>query len=269
MLLFYPYFRQKSVIASFVACNVTKCILMVLCLTACTAPSIYYDKNFNPPVYFGTHVVQKNETLYSIAWRYGRDFKELAAANNIRAPYRILVGQKINLELSAEARSALRKKRTDSSSSERNVTARNQSNKTVNKTIKKKIPNNSKDITWGWPHLGLILAKYSAPDRTRIANKGIDISGSEGDAIKSAASGEVVYAGNGLLGYGNLIIINHSDRYLSAYGHNKDILVREGQTVKLGQVIAKMGRNGLKPMLHFEIRKDGEPVNPEIYLPHR
>lgn len=101
-------------------------------------------------------------------------------------------------------------------------------------------------------------------------NKGIDIGGELGDPIFAAAAGEVVYAGSGLLGYGNLIIINHNALYLSAYAHNRRILVMEGQSIKAGQKIAEMGRSGVeKPMLHFEIRRDGKPVDPLQYLPRR
>ena len=98
----------------------------------------------------------------------------------------------------------------------------------------------------------------------------IDIAGKPGDAVKAAANGNVVYAGSGLLGYGNLIIVNHNEHYLSAYAHNRKILVQEGEDVKAGQVIAELGSTGTdKPMLHFEIRKNGNPVDPSRYLPRR
>ena len=101
-------------------------------------------------------------------------------------------------------------------------------------------------------------------------NKGINIAGSGGDPVLSAAPGVVVYAGNGLLGYGNLIIINHNQTYLSAYAHNRRLLVKEQQRVKAGQKIAEIGNSGAaKTMLHFEIRKEGKPVDPIRYLPRR
>ena len=104
----------------------------------------------------------------------------------------------------------------------------------------------------------------------KYINKGIDISGRLGEPIYAAAAGEVVYAGSGLLGYGNLVIINHNETYLSAYAHNRKILVQEGQPIKIGQKIAEMGRSETsKPMLHFEIRKNGEPVDPMRFLPSR
>lgn len=120
-------------------------------------------------------------------------------------------------------------------------------------------------INWRWPHGGTVIAGYSTSGKV---NKGIDIAGQAGDAVRAAASGNVVYAGNGLLGYGNLIIVNHNEHYLSAYAHNRKILVQEGEDVTAGQVIAELGSSGAeRPMLHFEIRKNGNPVDPLHYLP--
>jgi len=123
------------------------------------------------------------------------------------------------------------------------------------------------NVRWHWPHGGTVIAGYSTSGKV---NKGIDIAGKPGDAVKAAANGNVVYAGSGLLGYGNLIIVNHNEHYLSAYAHNRKILVQEGEDVKAGQVIAELGSTGTdKPMLHFEIRKNGNPVDPSRYLPRR
>ena len=260
---------QKNVTRYFRVPNVTKCILLVFLLSACTSPDIYYNQDFNPSVYFGAHIVQSGETLYNIAWRYGRNYKELASANNIRSPYVLTVGQRINLEVDESAYRSRPPSSSKTAKPNSNVTKRKAQPVSGNKSTNNKKANSSNNIRWGWPHVGLILAKYSVNSRNRNINKGIDIGGTEGDEIRAAASGEVVYAGNGLLGYGNLIIINHSDRYLSAYGHNEVILVKEGEQVRLGQRIARMGLKGQKPLLHFEIRKDGQPVNPEKYLPHR
>jgi len=251
------------------ACIVTLCILLCYGVASCTSPSIYYNKTFNPPVYFGTHIVQRGETLYNIAWRYGRDYKELAVANNIASPYVLRIGQRISLELDENAYRISRSTGNKSKAPASNVTTRKHNSSSVNKEKKITPALSAGKISWQWPHVGLILAKYSVSSRSRNINKGIDIGGVDGDEIRAAASGEVVYAGNGLLGYGNLIIINHSDRYLSAYGHNETILVKEGDKVRLGQRIATMGRKDSKPTLHFEIRRDGQPVNPEKYLPQR
>jgi lipoprotein NlpD len=118
---------------------------------------------------------------------------------------------------------------------------------------------------WAWPHSGALLTRFA---ESSGENKGIDIAGSSGDPILAAADGEVVYAGSGLLRYGNLIIIKHNERFLSAYAHNRALLVAEKDKVKKGQRIAELGSSGVdRNMLHFEIRLDGKPVDPLQYLP--
>lgn len=122
-------------------------------------------------------------------------------------------------------------------------------------------------VSWAWPHAGSIVGRFSDSSSD---NKGIDISGNEGDAVLAAADGEVVYAGSGLLHYGNLIILKHNDRFLSAYAHNRALVVREKERVTRGQKIAELGSSGIdKNMLHFEIRVDGTPTDPLQYLPPR
>lgn len=266
------------------------CIFLLCVLTACTSPSIYSDKSFNPPVYFGKHVVRKGDTLYSIAWRYGREMKELARENNIKHPYVIVPGQKINLERSKASRKEALKKAKSRSTQNRNVTERKEKIRNRKNVTKDKKTKSINRINWQWPHLGPILAKYnmnssadgSDGDSSRGSNrakrkssgnslnKGVDITGELGSPIYAAADGEVVYAGSGLLGYGNLVIINHNETYLSAYAHNQRILVKEGQKIKRGRKIAEMGSSDSKQvMLHFEIRRNGEPVDPMRYLPAR
>ncbi len=121
--------------------------------------------------------------------------------------------------------------------------------------------------TWRWPTDGKVIENFAA---TEGGNKGIDIAGSKGQAIVATADGRVVYAGNALRGYGNLIIIKHNDDYLSAYAHNDTMLVREQQEIKAGQKIATMGSTGTSSTrLHFEIRYKGKSVNPLRYLPQR
>ena len=116
-------------------------------------------------------------------------------------------------------------------------------------------------VTWQWPSDGAVISS---------SGSGLDIAGNAGDPVRSAADGTVVYSGNGLIGYGELIIIKHSDNYLSAYGHNRKRLVQEGQHVRAGQQIAEMGSSGApREELHFEIRKAGKPVDPTDYLPGR
>ena len=141
----------------------------------------------------------------------------------------------------------------------------NKSKENVNKAISSQKPNNDKISKWLWPTKGRVIKSFSAGDQ---GNKGIDIAGQRGQSIVSTASGTVVYSGNALRGYGNLIIVKHNDNYLSAYAHNDRLLVKEGQSVKSGQKIATMGSSGSSSVrLHFEIRYQGKSVNPKRYLP--
>ncbi len=122
-------------------------------------------------------------------------------------------------------------------------------------------------IVWRWPASGQIVSRFVPGDQTR---QGIGVAGNAGQAVVAAADGEVVYSGSGLIGYGELVIIRHSDDFLSAYGHNRKRLVEEGQRVRAGQQVAEMGRTGAtRDMLHFEIRRNGKPVDPLGYLPAR
>lgn len=211
--------------------------------------------------------------MYSIARRYGRDFKELAYANKIKAPYVISPGEKIHLEKTAASGSGWQNSGTSQSKNNVNVTERKKRNETKRNITEVNKHKDFKRIKWKWPHVGPILAMYRVsanPGAQKGVNKGINIGGKPGDPIFAAAAGEVVYAGSGLLGYGNLVIINHSAQYLSAYAHNRKILVQEGQQIKSGQKIAEMGSSGAdRTMLHFEIRRNGEPVNPLQFLPAR
>jgi len=244
-------------------------------LVGCNTSSIHQDDRYNPPVYWGRHVVERGETLYSIAWRYGRDYRELGDANNIPPPYNLEAGQVLRLDQRGSVSSTSR-------SSTQAVPARQPSSKSPKPTRAKASPvpkpasaPSSTDrgsqtvaaINWRWPHVGTVIAAYST---SGMINKGIDIAGNPGDSVRAAASGNVVYAGDGLLGYGNLIIVNHNKHYLSAYAHNRKILVKEGEDVAAGQIIAELGSSGTsRPKLHFEIRKNGKPVDPMPYLPPR
>ncbi|MEK9941448.1 MAG: peptidoglycan DD-metalloendopeptidase family protein, partial [Gammaproteobacteria bacterium] len=117
---------------------------------------------------------------------------------------------------------------------------------------------------WIWPAKGELIARF---DEERNSN-GIDIAGIDGTPVRAAAAGKVVYAGTGLRGYGLLLIIKHDETYLSAYAHNRAVTVEEGDSIDKGQIIAEMGQTGTDSVrLHFEIRRDGQPVNPLSYLP--
>jgi lipoprotein NlpD len=127
-------------------------------------------------------------------------------------------------------------------------------------------PANGDDkIDWAWPASGKIIAGFN-----ETSSKGVDLSGKPGDPVLAAASGRVVYAGTGLRGYGKLVIVKHDNSYLSAYAHNQNLLVKEGQAVSRGQKIAELGdTDSDRPKLHFEIRRQGKPVDPGKYLPPR
>lgn len=237
-------------------------------------PSLYQPPKF--------HRVLKGETLYSIAWFYGYDYRQIALWNDIDYPYLIQPNQAIQLYPSLVRRASqntqvINNKRTLSQKNEtkysgkrvikRTKSETRQQREEIKKTRKEnKIikPNYPSKIKWAWPTRGKIAHRFS----DKHGKKGLGISGKNGQRIVAAAPGRVVYSGSGLRGYGKLIIIKHNDTYLSAYANNKKILIKEQQKVKSGQHIADMGNNGAnKTMLHFEIRKNGKPVDPIHYLP--
>ena len=189
--------------------------------------------------------VEKGDTLYSLAKENEMPAWKLASINDLKKPYVIYPGQGLRLKASSP--------RTATTTSKP-------------KTKKTWSPADSRRaVSWQWPVKGRVLSKFN---KRKNDAKGINIAGKEGYAVKAAAPGKVVYSGNGLISYGNLIIIKHSRSYLSAYAHNRKLLVKEGQMVKVGQKIAELGKTGTeKPQLHFEIRKNGKPVNPLLYLP--
>ena len=193
------------------------------------------------------HVVKIGETLYSISALHGYDYKQVAAWNGIPEPYQIHPGQRLRLAPPTE-KSRPNRIRPRSLRSTSRPAIRQQEH-----------------LGWVWPVTGNLLSTYSS---NQVGKKGIDIGGQAGAPIVAAAAGEVVYSGNGLIRYGNLIIIKHNDRFFSAYAHNRKLLVKEGDRVRAGQRIAEMGNTGTdRTMLHFEIRQNGRPVDPLAYLP--
>lgn len=250
---------------------------LTLVLSGCNTTALFQDDMYNPPVYWGQHMVKSGETLYGIAWRYGRDYRELGSANGLRPPWTLMPGQVVRLDKRGRtpATAIAKAGPARSQASVPGVSARTP--QSTRKPVITQKPDTSAplssqiqtvaDIKWRWPHFGTVIANFSALGKV---NKGIDIAGKSGDSVRAAADGSVVYAGSGLLGYGNLVIVNHSEQYLSAYGHNRKIRVKEGESVQAGQVIAELGNSGTeRTMLHFEIRKNGNPVNPAYYLPAR
>ena len=206
------------------------------------------------------HRVNEGESLYAIAWMYDFDYQALALANNIREPYTIFPGQELSLDLknTPAISSATNTRQTQTQTISRNATGNAQT---------RPVETNSSLLRWVWPAQGNIVGTFSSNNNE---NKGIDIAGNSGDPVLAAESGEVVYAGSGLLRYGELVIIKHNDQFLSAYAHNSSINVNEGDRVSRGQQIANLGSTGIdRNMLHFEIRLAGSPVDPQAYLPPR
>ncbi|WCD79197.1 peptidoglycan DD-metalloendopeptidase family protein [Pseudomonas sp. TUM22785] len=233
------------------------------------------------PVTTGQYRVQRGDTLYSIAFRFGWDWKALAARNNIPAPYVIRPGQTIRFDgqsNSAPVRSVATAPVVTTPPPKQPTTqpsqpAQNQPTKPVTPPVATTpattptLPVTRSATGWAWPANGTMIGRFSS---NGSLNKGIDIAGELGQPVLAASDGSVVYAGSGLRGYGELVIIKHSDTYVSAYGHNRRLLVREGQQVKVGQTIAEMGSTGTdRVKLHFEIRRQGKPVDPLQYLPRR
>lgn len=211
------------------------------------------------------YIVSRGDTLFSIAWRYGFDVERLAAANNIASPYTIYPGQTIALK----ERDAASKKRTKSAATVSNPPAASAPGRSAVKSVQKPTPvvSSKKSESWHWPVRGPVVRAFVA---TGQAHKGIDIGGKIGEPVHAARSGVVVYAGSGLVGYGNLLILKHSEQELSAYGHNKRLLIKEGQKVTAGSVIAELGDSGTdSAKLHFEVRINGKPVDPLRLLPRQ
>jgi len=272
------------------------------------------------------YVVARGDTLYSIAFKHGMDYRALAARNGIAPPYVIYPGQVLRIDMAVAPSAPARVARTPTPPRE----TRPQSNAPVFETMPNEpepvthaapaastsvalatraepvggagatqpvappanpVPQVTNPpintaattplpaivagktrgvdgITWQWPADGAVISGFQ--DGNGGSGAGLDIAGNAGDPVRAAADGVVVYSGNGLIGYGELIIIKHSDSYLSAYGHNRKRLVKEGEHVRAGQLIAEMGSSGApREELHFEIRKNGKPVDPTDYLPGR
>lgn len=193
--------------------------------------------------------MKRGDTLYSIASRHGLDYREVARANGIGRDYRIYPGQVLRLRGAARS-AAMTPRRTNKPAVARAPPP----------------PRAAPSIPWRWPVEG------GAATLTRRPNggHGLTITGRLGQEIRAASSGQVVYLGSGLLGYGQLLIIKHSDAYLSAYGHTQTVRVKEGDAVAIGQPIATMGAGPQgTPMLYFEIRTYGTPGNPLLVLPRR
>lgn len=248
---------------------------MPLFLYACAShPAPTSSLSQPPSIRIKLHTVSRGETLYSIAWRYGKDYRELAAINGISAPYQIYPGQQLQLAGRALVAApttppTVARKRPPApkptSKPQKKSTASSSKSLTASKPRQVTSRASGSSIRWGWPAKGKVISRFSSGDPLR---KGVDIAGEKGESVLAAADGTVIYAGNALRGYGKLLIVKHSEEYLSAYAHNHKLLVKEGSEVKAGQRIAELGSSGTdRNKLHFEIRRNGQPVDPLAYLP--
>jgi lipoprotein NlpD len=196
------------------------------------------------------YAVKRGDTLYSIAWRHGLDYREVARWNGIGRDYLIHPGQVLYLVPSSRADRQARQGRSSPQPAAAPANA---------------VPAGAA-VNWGWPADQVQVQLTTRPN----SSQGLTMAGQLGQSIRAAAAGSVVYVGSGLLGYGQLVIIKHNERYLSAYGHTQSVLIREGEAVQAGQSIATMGEGpGRRPMLYFEIRVNGQPVDPLGFLPAR
>ena len=239
-----------------------------------------------------TYKVQRGDTLYAVAWYTGNDYRDLAKYNHLSAPYTIFPGQILKVTppsnvAVASVKSKVKTKRSTTPTTSKvdkslvdppSPQAYRESEKVVkpqkvttvkkpSQSVKKQTPTSfpSKVQKWVWPAEGKLVGTFS---KAESGNKGIDIAGAKGSKVVAAADGKVVYSGSALRGYGKLVIIKHTDTFLSAYAYNDTILVKEREWVSAGQQIATMGDSGTNSVkLHFEVRYRGKSLDPMKYLP--
>jgi lipoprotein NlpD len=276
---FYPQYKKLTSVSF---------LLLLFLLASCSsshkpAPvvdvqgSVPLSKRVKSSLKGREYIVRKGETLYSIAWRANLDVASLASFNQLSSPYQIFPGQKIFLakkstkasenvaHLESVQNQKQKRVKKPVASSKKQAYGKNVRGQKVNKKTSTNGGTFSQKIKhWAWPAKGKVIEGFST---AKQGNKGINIAGRRGDSVRSTADGKVVYAGDALRGYGQLVIVKHNDDYLSAYAHNDRLLVKEQQLVKAGQIIARMGdTDAERVMLHFEVRFRGKSVNPMKYL---
>lgn len=221
------------------------------------------SENAGKPGYYS---VRSGDTLTKIALDHGQAWRDIAKWNGLDNPNVIEVDQVLRVvppvvpPVSAEPKAPAPQRQASTPQVAQAQTVQQSAPQAAS-------PSNTTDdgMAFAWPHQGAVLAGFD-----EAKNKGLDFAGKAGDPVMAAADGKVVYAGSGLRGYGNLVILKHNNTYLTAYAHNQTLLVKEDQTVQKGQRIAEMGSTDAdRVKLHFEIRKQGKPVDPTKYLPSR
>ena len=248
-----------------------------LLLAGCaSSPAPVTERGVSDPPPSGYHRVREGDTLYSIAWRYGIDWEALALRNRIGPPYTIRPGQRIRVLGSGPPHSAASNPErapasanASTGSASRTTASRTRTGtptRTPTGTPTRKAPLPSGPIAWDWPLEGEVVQGFALTGQR--VNKGLDIRGAPGAMVRAAARGEVVYAGTGLRGHSRLVIVKHDETWLSAYAHDDEILVKEGQHLVAGDQVARLAGDAPR-VLHFEIRRQGKPVDPSGLLPKR
>jgi len=239
------------------------CLLLAVLLLPGCAEFPYAGARAGGSFQGDDYVVARGDTLYSIAWRSDLDFRDVARWNDIDPPYTIYPGERLRLAPPRSSSGGGHAPRTTAHASP--TPARQATSAPSGEDQDREVSDAA--LHWRWPTSGRVMRRFS---RQRMGKHGIDLGGEIGQPVRAAAGGRVVYSGDGLRGYGNLIIVKHNSRYLTAYGYNEKLLVEEGAKVAPGQMIARMGRGpDSKPALHFEVRRDGKPVDPLKILPER
>lgn len=253
------------------------CLLMIGCAGGLVG------NRFRPEVV----TVRSGDTLYSIAWRYRIDHQDLMRWNGIDDPRSLRVGQRLRLRpggsTSVATRASSTPRKDSGAAADESRTSPDKTESTDTRESAQAHAGDAGKATaaesdagassgpaperWRWPTRGTVVARFGDG---RAGGRGIDISGEEGQPIHATAAGDVVYGGDGLKAYGRLLIIRHQGDFLSAYAHNRELLVAEGDRVDAGQPVARMGRTREgTALLHFEIRRGGSPVDPLDYLSER
>lgn len=230
----------------------------------------------------GYYTVKPSDTLIRIGLETGQSPKDIARWNALENPNKIEVGQVLRVvppTAGSESPTAVAVSKPVANSTTTSTPIAPAASSAANPASAASAPAKAappvvaataapgpeEDLGWIWPAKGPVLAEFD-----EVKNKGLDIGGTAGDAVLASAEGKVVYAGEGLRGYGKLIILKHNNTYLTAYAHNQTLLVKEDQSVKKGQKIAEMGNTDAdRVKLHFEVRRQGKPVDPNKYLPGR